>query len=207
MLTLSDAITYIDLIGTAVFAISGGLLAVRKNFDLFGAAVLALSAGLAGGVFRDLVIGQTPPSTFADYRYLLVALLGGAGAFYLTPLLTKASRPILVLDTIGLGLFAVSGCKLALGAELNALAAILLGVLSAVGGGILRDILAQEIPKVFREELYATSALIGAVIIAIGDRMGINFTMTGTIAFGVIILMRGLSFRYGWRLPRSPWAK
>lgn len=139
----------LDILGTFVFGLSGGVLAIRYKLDLFGVIVLALCAGLAGGVFRDLVLGLHPPTAFKEIPYVITALAGGILAFIALPIFTRFSRPIFVLDAIGLGLFAVSGCAVALGAGLGPIASAVLGVISAVGGGILRDVLVGRVPAVF----------------------------------------------------------
>ena len=196
-----------DLIGVVVFGLSGGVMAVRKNLDIFGAAVLALCAGLAGGVFRDLIIGRTPPATFEHGGYFLAAITGGWLAFFGAPLLDKLRRPIMVLDALGLGLFAVTGCAAALAASLHPAAAILLGVATAVGGGIVRDLMVREIPSVFKEDIYALAALAGAAIIALADRLGLPFLPAALTAITCVFVIRMLSVKFGWKAPLSPWAE
>src|SRR4051794_13075559 len=157
-------ILVLNLAGTFVFGISGGLAAVRERLDLFGVVVLAAVVGLAGGITRDLLIG-IPPQTFRDWRYLAVA--GGAGlvTFVAHHALARLERPILVLDAAGLSVFCVTGASTALDHRLGTVEAVVLGAVTGVGGGMLRDILVREIPVVLRAGLYAIPALVGAAIV------------------------------------------
>lgn len=195
---------WLDLIGTFVFGISGALLAVRRGLDVFGIAVLAVAAGLAGGMIRDMLLGATPPTALADPRYLLTALAAAFSAFFGHKLLERLSKPVMVLDAIGLGLFAVSGCRKALEFGLDPLPAILLGVLTAVGGGAVRDLLVAETPRVLREEIYALAAMVGASIVVIGAALGL--TESWTVGTGVLaaFAIRVISVWRGWRAPRAP---
>lgn len=202
----ANLIRALDLLGTLVFALSGGVLAIRHRLDLFGIIVLALCAGLAGGLFRDLVIGMHPPTAFKDVGYVGAALSGGLLAFFALPVFTKLRRPILVLDAIGLGLFAVSGCAVALAAGLGSIASIVLGVISAVGGGILRDILVGRVPAVFSKgDIYAFAALGGASLYLVLLKLNVA-DLTATIASVLIVFFtRMLSVKFQWSAPGSPW--
>jgi uncharacterized membrane protein YeiH len=154
----------LNLAGTFAFGLSGGMAGVRVQLDLFGVVVLAVVVGLAGGIARDLLIG-VPPATFRDWRYLAAA--GGAGlvTFLAHPLLERIARPIDVLDAAGLALFCVTGAAKAIDHGLGAGPAVVLGAVTGIGGGILRDVLVRQIPVVLREGLYAIPALIGAAIV------------------------------------------
>lgn len=161
----------LNLVGTFVFGLSGGLAAVRARLDIFGVVVLAVAVGVAGGITRDLLIGVAP-STFRDWRYLAVA--GGAGVvtFVASAGLGRYGRPIDVLDAGGLSLFCVTGAATALQHRVGAPEAVILGVITGIGGGMLRDILVREIPVVLREGLYAIPALVGATIVVIAWESG-----------------------------------
>ena len=165
------AILVLNLCGTFVFGITGGLAGVRARLDPFGVLVLAAVVGLAGGITRDLLIGR-PPSTFRDWRYL--AVLGAAGviAYLAAPALERKQRTIDILDAAGLALFSVTGASIALSYRLGPPEAVLLGAISGIGGGILRDVIVREIPQVLRSGLYAIPALSGAAIIVIAQRAG-----------------------------------
>ena len=170
----------LNLAGTFVFGLSGGLAGVQARLDAFGVVVLAVVVGLAGGITRDLLIG-IPPQTFRDWRYLAVA--GGAGlvTFLAHPALERLERPILILDAAGLALFCVTGASTALDHRVGAVEAVVLGAITGVGGGVLRDILVREIPVVLRTGLYAIPALVGAAIVVGAAKSG-----THNLAFPII---------------------
>ena len=195
---------WLDLVGTFVFGISGALVAVRRGLDIFGIAVLSVAAGLAGGMIRDMLLGATPPTALADPRYLLVALAAAFCAFFGHGLLARLSKPVMVLDALGLGLFAVSGCRKALELGLGPLSAILLGVLTAVGGGAVRDLLIVETPRVLREEIYALAAMVGAALVVAGAALGLSDSTTAGAGVAAAFALRVISVRRGWRAPRAP---
>lgn len=196
----------LDVLGTFVFGLSGGVLAVRKKLDMFGAIVLALCAGLAGGIFRDLVIGLHPPNAFKNAHYVVSAMGGGLFAFFGLPVFTRLRRPILILDAIGLGLFAVSGCAVALNAGLGLIASAVLGVISAVGGGIVRDVLVGQVPVVFSKgDIYAFAALGGACLYIALLGFGVNDLFASLVSVVFVFSTRLLSVRFRWSAPGSPW--
>jgi uncharacterized membrane protein YeiH len=195
---------WLDLLGTFVFGVSGAMLAVRRRLDAFGITVLAVAAGLSGGMIRDLALGATPPAAFQDTRYLVAAIGSALCVFFGHRLIARLSKPVMVLDALGLGLFAVSGCRKALSFGLDPLAAIILGVLTAVGGGALRDLLVSEVPRVLREEVYALAALIGAVLVVIGAALGVHDAWTAAVGVGAAFLIRIVSVWRGWHAPRAP---
>jgi uncharacterized membrane protein YeiH len=161
----------LNLTGTFVFGLSGGLAGVQKRLDAFGVVVLAVVVGLAGGVTRDVLIGIAP-QTFRDWRYLAVAAGAGLVTFLAHPALERLERPILVLDAAGLALFCVTGASTALDHRVGAVEAVVLGAITGVGGGVLRDILIREIPVVLRAGLYAIPALVGAAIVVVASESG-----------------------------------
>ncbi len=197
---------WLDLLGTFVFGISGAVVAVRRGLDVFGISVLAVAAGLAGGMLRDVVLGAAPPTAIEDPRYLLTALGSAAFVFVGYRLLAFLSKPVMVLDALGLGLFAVSGCRKALIFGLDPLPAILLGVLTAVGGGAVRDLLVAETPRVLREEIYALAAMVGAVIVVAGAVLGLPENLTAGAGVVAAFAIRVISVWRGWRAPRAPWS-
>jgi uncharacterized membrane protein YeiH len=196
----------LDLLGTFVFGLSGGLLAVRRGLDLVGVLALATAAALAGGMLRDVLLGATPPAALAQGRYLLVAGAAGLSAFLARPLVERLGKPVMVLDALGLGLFAVTGCRKALEHGLDPVAAVLLGVLTAVGGGALRDLLVAEVPRVLREEVYALAALLGAAVVAGAEALSLPQGPSALAGVGAAVLLRLVSVARGWRAPRSPWS-
>ena len=198
----SVVLTALDLVGIFAFALSGGLVAVRKGLDIFGVLVLAGITGLGGGFLRDVLIGAVPPATLADWRYLLVPVAAGLVTFWFHPALDRRERLVNVFDAAGLGLFCVTGALKALEAGLGPLPAALLGMLTAIGGGMIRDLLAGRVPVVLRGELYATPALVGAVIAVIGAEAGLPTSVVAVPAAFVCIGWRLLAIRRGWNAPR-----
>jgi uncharacterized membrane protein YeiH len=192
----------LNLAGTFAFGLSGGMAGVRARLDLFGVVVLAVVVGLAGGVTRDLLIG-VPPTTFRDWRYLAVA--GGAGlvTFLAHPLLSRIGRPIDVLDAAGLAVFCVTGASTALDHGLAAASAVILGAITGIGGGILRDILVGQIPTVLREGLYAIPALIGAAIIVGAARVGAHGPAAPIIGAASCFVIRLAGLTLDLNLPRA----
>ncbi|MBP2298892.1 trimeric intracellular cation channel family protein [Azospirillum picis] len=202
--SLSDLLLAMDLIGVFVFGLSGGTLAVRKNLDLFGVMVLSLAAALAGGVFRDLLIGAAPPASLRDDRYLLAALAAGFAAFLFHRPINRLGKPVMVLDAAGLGLFTVAGCSKALAYGLTPLPAALLGVMTACGGGAMRDLLVAEVPRVLREEIYAMASLLGAAVVIAGQHLGLPPVPVAVVGAAAVFALRVVSVLRGWSAPRAP---
>lgn len=194
----------LDLIGTFVFALSGGVAGVRERLDLFGVLVLSFAAASAGGIMRDLLIGAVPPAAISDWRYLGVSLLAGLIIFFWFPRserLHKLRNLVLIFDGAGLAVFAVAGTQKALGYGLNPLMSALLGMLTGIGGGMLRDTLIAQVPTVLRSELYAVAALVGASVVVVGHVL--NFPPTAMAIAGAVLCfgIRLIAIRRGWRLP------
>ena len=191
----------LDLVGTFVFAISGATAGVKRRLDLFGILVVSFVAGNFGGITRDLLIGSIPPGAISDWRYLAVSILAGVITFFWFPEVDKLSRSMLLFDAAGLALFAVSGTQKALAFGLNPLMAALLGMLTGIGGGMMRDILVAEIPTVLRADVYALAALAAAVVVVSGQFLHLPPTAT-TIAGALLCFgLRFFAIRRGWRLP------
>ena len=195
----------LNLAGTFVFGLSGGLAGVQARLDAFGVVVLAVVVGLAGGITRDLLIG-IPPQTFRDWRYLAVA--GGAGlvTFVGHRVLTRRERPILVLDAAGLALFCVTGASTALDHHVGTVEAIVLGAITGVGGGVLRDILVREIPVVLRTGLYAIPALLGAAVVVGAAKSGTHSLAFPIVGAAVCFLIRLAGIYFELNVPRAPGA-
>jgi uncharacterized membrane protein YeiH len=196
-------ILVLNLAGTFVFGLSGGLAAVRARLDLFGVVVLAAVVGLAGGVIRDVLIG-TPPATFRDWRYLAAAGAAGAVCFFAGRLLERAERSVMIFDALGLGLFAVTGATKALQFGLGPLQAVLLGTVTGVGGGMLRDVLLREVPTVLREGLYAIPALLGATVLVVGQEAGSANPVFPVLGALVCVVVRLYGLRYEVNIPTPP---
>lgn len=194
----------LDLAGTFVFGLSGATLAVRRRLDIFGVLVLAVAAALAGGMLRDLLLGATPPAALRDERLLLAALAAGLTVFFCHRLIERLKKPVMVLDALGLGLFAVSGCAAALDRGLGPLPAVILGTITAVGGGTLRDLLVAEVPRVLREEVYALAAIVGGTVFVAGRALGFEGLGLALTAIALTFLLRLASVWRGWQAPRAP---
>ncbi|GGR99082.1 UPF0126 membrane protein [Deinococcus sedimenti] len=166
-ITLETGLRVLDLIGVLAFAMSGALLGVRKRFDLFGVLVLGCVTAVGGGAIRDTLTGQTPPLFLRDETYLYAALLGSGLAFAFGTRLARFERTLSIFDTVGLGLFAASGAIGAINFGLGPLGVVFAGMLSGVGGGVIRDLIANEVPEIMyrSEQLYATAAAAGALTV------------------------------------------
>lgn len=198
---VSTFLSALDLAGTFVFALSGGVTGVKRRLDVFGVLVLAFAVGNAGGMTRDVLIGAFPPAAMRDWRYLAISILAGLVTFFWTPVLDRLWSSVLLFDAAGLALFAVVGTQTALAHGLNPVMAALLGMVTGIGGGMLRDILVTEIPIVLRTDLYAVAALAGAALVAVGHVLHLP---SSPVVIGGAVLCFGLrlgAIRYGWHLP------
>lgn len=195
--------SFLDLAGTFAFAISGAVAARDRGLDWFGVIVVAFAVACGGGVLRDLCIGAVPPAGLADWRYLAVAM----GAAFMTmgasAWVVRLAHPVVLFDTVGLGLFAVTGAQKALLYGHNSEVAVLIGLVTAVGGGVLRDVLLNRVPVILEREIYALAALVGATIEVAGTQLGWMSSARTWIALGTCIALRFLSLRLGWHLPRA----
>jgi uncharacterized membrane protein YeiH len=200
---LNTLLVVFDLAGTFVFALSGATMGVKHRLDLFGVLVLSYAAGNAGGITRDVLIGAVPPAAVRDWRYVAVSILAGLITFYWYRIINRLSSPVLVFDAAGLALFAVSGAGKALLFGAGPIAATLLGMLTGIGGGMLRDILVREIPTVLRTELYAVAALLGASVVVLGRSL--HLPTSGAAIAGAVLCfaLRILAMRRGWQLPTA----
>jgi uncharacterized membrane protein YeiH len=195
-----------DLGGTFVFALSGATAGVKHRLDLFGVLVLSFAAGNSGGIARDVIIGAVPPMAIRDWRYIAVSMLAGLTTFYWYRMINRLRSPVLVFDAGGLALFAVSGASKALAFNVGPVGAMLLGMLTGIGGGIVRDVLVMEIPTVLRTELYAVAALVGSAAVVLGATLHLSSSWTALAGAVVCFGLRFMAMRRGWQLPiaRSP---
>jgi uncharacterized membrane protein YeiH len=191
----------LDLAGIFVFAISGALVAVRKGLDVFGVLVLAGTTGLGGGFLRDVLIDATPPAALQDWRYLLVPLLAGLLAFVYHPALGRMERSVTVLDAFGLGLFCVTGSLKALDYGLGVAPAALMGMVTGIGGGMLRDLLAGRVPAVFRGEFYATPALAGSAVVVALAHTDLSYWTIALLGGGFCTAWRLVAIWRHWQAP------
>jgi uncharacterized membrane protein YeiH len=197
----STLLLVLDLCGIFVFAISGALVAVRKRLDIFGVLVLAGTTGLGGGFLRDVLIDATPPAALADWRYLLVPVAAGLVTFAFHPVVGRAERVVNVFDAAGLGLFCVTGALKALDYGLGPVPAALMGMVTGIGGGMARDLLAGRVPVVLSSELYATPALLGAAWAVLGEGWGLPVVLVAIPGVVICFGLRVLALWRGWQAP------
>lgn len=192
----------LQLAGILAFAISGALVGVRRNLDMLGVAVVGGFTGVGGGVLRDLLLGVHPPISFVHWPNLAVAVAGSLLVFYVHPRLSHIRHFEVVFDAFGLGLFSANGAAVAFAAGLTPLTAILVGTTTAIGGGVIRDVLVNTVPGVLTRELYAVSAIFGAAVavgvLVAGGGPGLASIVGGACA----ITLRLLSVARGWHLPK-----
>ncbi len=201
----SPLLLTLDLTGTFAFALNGAMTAIRvARLDVVGVVTLGMITAIGGGILRDILIGAVPPATFSDWRYLLVAAAGSLVAFGFSRALTGLTTPILVLDAAGLSLFAVTGAAKALNFDVGVAQAVILGVITAVGGGTLRDVMTGVVPVVLRSELYAIPALVAATIVVATDRAGGYGVPAALLAAGTCFAIRMLGVHYRINAPRPP---
>lgn len=195
--------TLADLSAAAVAAVSGAQAARQRGLDVFGIYTIAYVTACTGGIFRDLAIGALPPVGLADGRYLACAVAAASVALWAGPRLDRVRNSVLVFDALGLGFYSVIGAQKALAYGANAGMAVLLGMATAVGGGVARDVLLTRVPVILRTEIYALAALVGASIQVLGGFMGWSLFVTPWFAASVAIAIRLLALRYRWHLPTS----
>ena len=198
----SPLLLALDLAGTFAFALNGALTAIRTTkLDVVGVVTLGMVTAIGGGIIRDILIGSLPPATFSDWRYLLVAAIGSLVAFGFQLSLTRLTFAITVLDAAGLSLFAVTGTAKSLEFGVGNAQAVILGVITAVGGGTLRDVLTNQVPVVLRSELYAIPALVAGTMIVAVTRFGIYGALTACTAALVCFAIRMIGVHFGLNAP------
>lgn len=196
----STFVTLLDFVGTFAFAISGGLLAVRHRLDLFGVLVLSFAAATAGGITRDVILSVTPVAV-TDWRYLALSLAAGLLTFFRHEQVERMRNPVQLSDALGLALFAVIGSGKALEAGIGPVGAVMMGILSGIGGGIARDVLVAQVPTVLRYELYALAALAASLVMVAGHALGLPEAPVAVAGATLCFALRWLAIRRGWRLP------
>ncbi len=191
----------LEMLGTAAFAVSGALAASRKNMDIFGFCVMALMPAVGGVTVRDIIIDRVPVFWIADNRYVVVAIIAALVVFF-TSYRPGSRRRILVwMDALGLALFAALGTDISLQYETGPLVAIMLGVTTAVTGGMIRDVICNEIPLVLSREIYATAAFVASVCYVLADSVGLSEQFALVIAVAAGFSIRALGIVYNWSLP------
>lgn len=199
--SLRTLLLILDLCGTFAFALSGAMAGIGQRLDIFGVLVLSFAASSFGGIGRDLLIGAVPPAALVDWRYLAVSLAAGLIAFFWSSLIEKLHHSVRLLDAVGLAFFAVAGAQKALAFGLHPVMAALLGMLTGIGGGVVRDVLLAQIPAVLRSDLYAVAALAGAAIVVAGSLLDLPIVMSALAGALVCFGLRVMAIRRGWQLP------
>ncbi len=206
-MTDSFLIEMLNLAGIVVFAFSGAIVGVRRNMDLFGVLVLAFVTAVAGGILRDLLIGAIPPASISDWHSAALAIGAGLFAFLFPGFVERLRSPVQLFDAAGLGIFAVTGTQKALEFGISPLMAPVLGMLTGIGGGVVRDVLTAQVPGVLRKEIYALAALSGAVLVVIGHQFNVPVAMTLLPGAALCFFLRVMAIYRGWNLPRAPGAR
>ena len=192
----------LDLIGTAAFAASGALAGIRRGMDLFGVLVLGMVTAIGGGTLRDLLLGDTPPFCLKDENYLWLSLIVSLLVFTGHRHLKRVSNPLLYFDAIGLGTFVVIGTGKALQFNLGPLGAVLMGVMTATAGGVIRDVLSNRVPLILQREIYASACLIGAGLMVALQHTALSQNLIIVLAATTVIILRLLAIFNNWALPK-----
>ncbi len=192
----------LDLLGTAAFAASGALAGVRRDMDLLGVLILGLVTATGGGTLRDILLGDLPPFIFKDETYLYLAGAISLLVFFISPIIERLRKPLLLFDALGLGTFVVIGTNKALQYQLGFLGAVTMGVMTATAGGLVRDVLANEVPLILRREIYASACIGGGILMVLLPSMGMEHRTAALLAATLVIATRILAIRYHWELPK-----
>lgn len=198
-----DLLFSLDLIGTAAFAASGALAGIRRGMDLFGVLVLGMVTAIGGGTLRDLLLGDSPPFCLQNETYLWLPATVALLVFFAHRFLPKIESPLLYFDAIGLGTFVVIGTGKALSFHTGPLGAVLMGVMTGTAGGVIRDILCNEVPLIMRREIYASACLLGGTLLVLLSHFKAQHDLSLLLAAGSVILLRLLAIRYNWSLPKA----
>jgi len=197
------ALYLLDLVGTAAFAASGAWAGVRRQMDLFGVLVLGLVTAVGGGTLRDLLLGDLPPFSLQNETYLLLAIATSLAVFAGQHRFKTFERPLLYFDAVGLGTFVVIGTGKAIDYQLGFMGAVLMGVMTATAGGVIRDVLANQVPLILRREIYASACLVGGTLLVLMMRGGVNRSGAALLAAVAVIAIRLLAIHRNWSLPRA----
>lgn len=201
MLTALDAF---DLIGTGAFGASGAMIGVHKQLDLFGVSVVGVTTGIGGGIVRDVLLGVNPPVSLAHWPNITVALVFSLAVFFFHPAANRVKDAVLGFDALGMGVFATAGAAIGLQQDSKWWAAVVLGVITAIGGGVMRDVLVNEMPLLLQKDLYATPALLGAGLLVGAHAIGLPHPWGLVIGTVTATTLRLLALYRGWSLPTPP---
>lgn len=197
-----DFIYTIDIIGTFVFAISGVLTAAKQKFDLFGATVIAFVTAVGGGTLRDILIGSQPVGWMLDLNYIAIIFTAIPVSFFFRKYIQKLRKTMFLFDAIGIGLFTILGLEKTLSLGISPVIAVIMGTVSACFGGVVRDVLCNIVPLIFRGTIYATACLSGAILYLVLRKMAIEYEIAMLLTIAFIIILRVLAVRYKWTLPQ-----
>ncbi|GGA45692.1 trimeric intracellular cation channel family protein [Dyella nitratireducens] len=192
----------LDLIGVAVFAVSGVLIAAHAGMDLLGGLALAALTAIGGGTLRDVLLNRHPIFWVRDARYLLVILVASALTMVYVAFFPPPGQGFLIADALGLALFAISGAQIAEAAGLSWLIVVLMGAMTGTAGGMLRDVMSARVPLIFQQDLYATAAIAGVVAYLVLQKLKAPRGIAVSVGVAVILLMRLLAVVWGMHLPR-----
>ena len=198
-----NIIYILDLIGTAAFAASGAWVGVRKHMDLFGVLVLGVVTAVGGGTLRDLLLGDIPPFSLKNESYIYIAIVVSLIVFANRVQFKTFEKPLLYFDAIGLGTFVVIGTTKALDFHLGLLGAILMGVMTGTAGGVIRDLFANQVPLIFRREIYASACVAGGLLLVALETVGTARPVAALLSAGTVISVRLLAIHNNWALPKS----
>lgn len=200
---MTDSIILVlDITGTFAFAVSGALAAAEKKFDLFGAVFLGFVTAIGGGTMRDMMLGNTPVAWLQDIRIFYTIVIAVAFTFLFRPTIVRFTKALFLFDTIGISVFTIIGLQKGLGVNIHAPIAVMMGITTAVMGGIIRDVLCNDIPLIFHKEIYATACLLGGVIYLALLYLNVSESVIIITAATSIFIVRTLSVRYKWSLPK-----
>lgn len=200
-MSMDQILNFISIVGSFTFAISGAIIAMRKRFDPFGVLIIGFVTAVGGGTLRDILIEERTVFWFVQTSYIYFALAGALFAIIFRSKLEHMNKPLLFFDAIGLGLYTITGVQIGLQFDLNTINCIILGVITGSFGGVIRDILVNEIPVIFKKEVYATVSIAGAVIYIVLQRLGMSNPLLQIVPIVFIIVARLLVIQYKISLP------
>lgn len=190
----------IDIVGTLVFAISGVLTAIRHKFDLVGSIIIGLVTAIGGGSLRDMLIGETPVGWMTDINYLYTVLLAVIVTYLFKNQILKLTKSLFLFDTLGIGMFTILGVQKTLGVGLSVPIALLMGAVSATFGGVIRDVLTNEVPLIFRKEIYASACILGGLVFLALEQFSGLTNLNMLISILIVMVLRYQSVKRGWSL-------
>jgi len=193
----------LDLVGTAAFAASGAWAGVRRQMDLFGVLVLGVVTAIGGGTLRDLLLGDHPTFGLQDETYLYLSITVALTIFFWHRKLAFLHHPLLYFDAVGLGTFVVIGTSKALAFNLGFLGAILMGVMTATAGGVVRDVLSNQVPLILQKEVYASACLAGGLLLVLWSHTSLPQPLGALLAALAVTSLRLLAIHYNWALPKA----